>query len=210
MYGNSSFIMRRDEADRTPQPGEALSSRRFEGGDWAEQLIEKVSFEDCVFTDLGLEKSEFLDCSFIGCGFHAVRMNLANVKGSGFQNVRFKQSRLQGIDWQATAKGMGFLDVVFEGCAMEYGSFSRMKCGGTVFKNCRLQEIDFSEAKAGGVIFEESDLKGAVFQRTDLRKADFSKAVNYALDPSENQVRDALFSMPEAVGLLREFGVKLV
>jgi len=40
--------------------------------------------------------------------------------------------------------------------------------------------------------------------------ADFASAVRYDIDPQINKIKKARFSFPEAVGLLRGFGVTIV
>ena len=56
-----------------------------------------------------------------------------------------------------------------------------------------------------GVSFEESDLTRAVFESTNLKKADFTNAHCFSIDPSKNQVEKAKFSKNNLAGLLRKY-----
>ena len=80
---------------------------------------------------------------------------------------------------------------------------------GTAFTECALRESDFSGANLENALFTGSDLSATVFANTNLHKADFSAAKNYFIDPSQNRVKDAVFTLPEALNLLQAFQITI-
>ena len=65
----------------------------------------------------------------------------------------------------------------------------------TIFTECRLEEVDFTETDIGESVFDRCDLTGSIFQNTVLEKSDFTTAYGYALDPEQNKIKKALFSL---------------
>jgi hypothetical protein len=51
--------------------------------------------------------------------------------------------------------------------------------------------------------------RSSFFLDTNLSYADFSKAVNYVIDPRANRLKKTVFSMPEAMSLLSAFDIIL-
>jgi uncharacterized protein YjbI with pentapeptide repeats len=82
-----------------------------------------------------------------------------------------------------------------------------MKIKNTIFKNCQLLDTDFSECDLTGSIFDNCDLAGSVFNSTKLEKADLRTSFNYAIDPEKNYIKKAKFSLPEVLGLLRNYDI---
>ena len=58
--------------------------------------------------------------------------------------------------------------------------------------------------------FTECDLCYASFHHTNLEKADFSTARNYALNPAANRLKKARFSRYGLEGLLTGLGIEVV
>jgi uncharacterized protein YjbI with pentapeptide repeats len=77
------------------------------------------------------------------------------------------------------------------------------------FSKTKIKEGHFINTTLSGSNFEETDLSGTVFHNCDLTKADFSKASNYHIDPTTNNIKKAKFALPEAVGLLGCFDIVL-
>ncbi|UPQ74796.1 pentapeptide repeat-containing protein [Chryseobacterium nepalense] len=70
-------------------------------------------------------------------------------------------------------------------------------------------EVDFSDADLSLAIFNNCDLSGAVFDNTNLEKADFRTSVNYSIDPSQNKLKKARFSLSQVHGLLLQFNIEI-
>ena len=97
----------------------------------------------------------------------------------------------------------------FSECSLDYANFVGMKLKKTVFSNCSLREADFSQADFSESDFRKSDFFSSRFHGTNLQRADFRGAKSYLIDPTDNSVRGAKFSLPEAQGLLSGLGVIL-
>ena len=70
---------------------------------------------------------------------------------------------------------------------------------GSMFAKCEMQLANFK-----GVELHETE-----FYQCDLRKADFRDATSYKVDILGSRLKDAKFSLPEAVNLLADLKIKL-
>jgi len=77
------------------------------------------------------------------------------------------------------------------------------------FKSSELQDCDFYEAILAGADFSDCNLKGSLFENCDLREADFRRAMNYAIDPTQNKLKKARFSMPEVLSFLAPLEIEI-
>ena len=73
-----------------------------------------------------------------------------------------------------------------------------------------MKSVDFGGANISEGRLLDCDLQGALFERTNLEKADFSSAMNFQLDPDENQIKGTKFSNENVAGLLVKYGVKVI
>ena len=69
--------------------------------------------------------------------------------------------------------------------------------------------MDFAESDLTGSIFDNCDLARAIFDNTNLVKADFRSAYNFSIDPDNNRIKKAKFSMVGAVGLLVKYDIEI-
>jgi fluoroquinolone resistance protein len=182
-----------------------------------DEIIEKV-----VYTESGLSGEEFESCTFRGCDFSGadlsgslltdcrlVGCNLTMVKvgQAGLRDVTFVNCKVVGVDFGSC---LPFLfSVGFEECNLDYSHFIKCKLKKTEFKGCTVRDADFTEADLTDASFLDCDLSNAVFNRTNLTHADFRTARNYSIDPEENTVRRARFSLSGVAGLLRRYDLIL-
>ena len=68
-----------------------------------------------------------------------------------------------------------------------------------------LTEADLTEAK-----FENCNLNRAFFEHTILRGADIRTSYNFIIDPDNNDIKKAKFSMHGLQGLLAKYDIKVV
>jgi uncharacterized protein YjbI with pentapeptide repeats len=123
-----------------------------------------------------------------------------------FLRVRFRGCRLGGINWSQSRK----LEAVsFDSSQLNDGSFLGLRLDGCAFTDCVARGTTFRDANLAKASFRGSNLSMAEFVNCDLRGADFRGATDYALSPVENRVEKARFSLPEAVNLLKGFGIVL-
>lgn len=130
-----------------------------------------------------------------------------------FREVAFERSKLMGVDWtqtragdpQATQLQLSLLRLTES--VLDYSNFFGLRLREMSLEKCRAHEVNFSEADLTGAVCRNTDFMGSTFLRTVLEQADFTGAINYAIDPTTSNVKGARFSLPEAVSLLRPFGV---
>jgi uncharacterized protein YjbI with pentapeptide repeats len=77
------------------------------------------------------------------------------------------------------------------------------------FRECVAKNVDFRETNLSQAIFSGTDLSESLFSNTDLSGADLSLARNYIIDPIQNNVKQARFSLPEAMSLLYSMDIIL-
>ena len=168
-------------------------------------------FTDCVFSQCSYETAILNNCRCSNCLFLECNLNLVKLPGSSFPATRFEKSKLMGIDWtQATWSTSGFYSLVcFLECVISHSTFIGLELKRIQITNCIANEVDFRDADLSNADFTGTDLAGSIFGNTNLTEADLSQARNYMVDPSNNILKQAKFSMPEAMALLYSMDIVL-
>jgi len=168
-------------------------------------------FHDCVFFHSSFVESLFRSCRFVGCTFKECDLSLAKVPGSRFASCRFEGCKAMGINWSEAdwpksglAKPIGFFD-----CAISHSTFIGLSLREIEICDCVAVDVDFREADLSQADFGGTDLAQSLFGHTDLSGADLSRARNYHIDPSQNTLKQARFSLPEAMSLLHSMDIVL-
>jgi uncharacterized protein YjbI with pentapeptide repeats len=111
-----------------------------------------------------------------------------------------------GIDWpQATTP----LTLAFQGSNVSHSMFVWLSVNRMEMVECVAREVDFTGTNLTRANLGRTDFQGSRFLDTNLRYANFSKAVNYTIDPRANRLKKTIFSMPEAMSLLDTFDIIL-
>ena len=184
-----------------------IQDEQFQGLDFKENPVPPTEYENCIFINCSfagasLGKLSFMECEFENCNFSS-----AKIAGTGFKEVVFRNCKLLGLAFDTCSDFL--LSFRFSDSILNFSSFYRLKIPNTSFSNCRLQEVDFTEAELSGVNFSGSDLSGAIFQGSRLSNSDFRGAVNYSINPQENVLTGAKFAIPEVVGLLDVYKIRV-
>ncbi|HEX3776255.1 MAG TPA: pentapeptide repeat-containing protein [Polyangiaceae bacterium] len=184
----------------------SFSETRFVQGEQPDFVLVDAEFEDCSFAKLALSgqklgRSRFFDCVFSDCD-----LSLCRLVDCAFVRSTFERCRLSGINWSEVEKlervafdGSQLNDTTFIGVKMELCDFSRAIAHRASFRDLSLKSC----------IFRDADLSESEFVNADLRQADFRGASGYVINPKENRLEKARFSLPEAVRLLNGLGVLL-
>ena len=101
------------------------------------------------------------------------------------------------------------LAISFTDCVLNLSSFYQLKISGTKFSNCKMHHVDFTEATAKNTSFLNCDLDQSIFYKTNLENSNFQSAFNVVFDPSNNQIKNAIFSKDNCFGLLKAFKIKI-
>jgi fluoroquinolone resistance protein len=164
---------------------------------------EGATFAQCDFTEADLAGVGFTDCTFTDCNF-----SLAKLHKTAFRQVKFGGCKLVGLPFEHCHQFL--LAFSFERCLLDYASFARLKIRQTRFVNCSLLEADFAGTDLNGADFAHSNLDRAIFAGTLLEGADFTTAHHFQIDPSQNRMEKARFSVAGLAGLLAHHGLEIV
>ncbi len=187
------------------------SERVFDGLRLKGAEIDSKKFLACVFRNCDFTGASLRFCRFRECSFESCNLSLAKVRASVFDGTSFKNSKFTGVNWTEAEWPKLILSGPprFAGCVLSDCSFLGLRLAGAVIKDCLAKEADFREADLSGADLSGTDLSGALFGATDLTKANLAGARNYAINVKENKVKDARFSLPEAMSLLYCLDIKL-
>ncbi len=169
--------------------------------------IEKAEYENCRFLNADFSNLDLSECKFINCEFLNSNLSLAKLNQTLFQNVRFIDSKLLGLNFENCNDFS--LSFRFENCQLNHSTFHKLKIKKTQFINCQMNECDFSECDLTESVFKNSDLNGTQFDFTNLERTDFRTSYNFSIDPENNKIKGAHFSIENIRGLLTKFAIKI-
>jgi uncharacterized protein YjbI with pentapeptide repeats len=193
-----------NESDHTEQ--------QFKNLDIAHAHIKSVTFHDCTFDHCRFTEVVFQNCRFVNCVFKDCDLSLTQIPNCSFAGTRFTNTKIIGVNWtQAHWPEEGIWSPVeFKKCALNHSTFLGLDLSGIKMERCEAINIDFREANLSQADFAFTDLKDSLFQSTILTGADLSNTVNYQIDPSQNNIQNARFSLPEAMALLYSMDIQIV
>ena len=155
--------------------------------------FENCLFDGCILSSVSFEKTIFIDCIFSQCDLN---------------NVSIKSCKLNGIHFEFCPSFM--LEMNFDTCQMHYTSFFGMNLENIHFKDCDLKESDFTGVTAINAVFDGCDFSNGSFDQSNLQGSDFTKAINYHINPLKNQIKKAKFSTSGLIGLVSDFGIVII
>lgn len=169
-------------------------------------------FYDCVFIGCSFVETAFRSCRFVDCAFLECDLSMIQVPNSTFTSTGFERSKVIGINWtEAHWPKTGLANPIgFFKCSISHSTFIGLKLEGIQTRDCVATDVDFREADLCKADFGGSDLSQSMFGNTNLSEADLSRARNYYIDPGQNVLRQARFSLPEAMSLLYSLDIVLV
>lgn len=176
--------------------------------DYRKADLSSRSFSDTTFWKGSFASADLRGAEVSGVTFDGCDLSLVQLANCALRDARFKKCKLIGVDFRKCNVNLG-ITVAFEGCLIDTCNFSQLKLAGTPFKDCVIRDSSFVETDLQKADFGGADLPNTVFHHADLRQANFAGAQNYAIDPSGTKIKGAKFRLPEAVSLLRAFGIEL-
>lgn len=165
-----------------------------------------IEFTECHFKNVDFEESFFTNCLFIDCKFTSCNISNSRFPGCTFRDSSFKGCKVAGINWTEASNLVSFY---FDDCQINYSVFLGMKLDNFICTNSRAKNCDFSEASLKSADFSKTDLSETNFHHANCEKASFYGAIQYYIDPSVTKLKDAIFSLPEAMSLLNSFNIKI-
>lgn len=185
-----------------------MADESFFGIKQTKQELVSLHFTNCTFTNCDFSESTFMGCRFEDCFFRHCNLSNIHIYGSEFLQCKFENSKMLGINWNEKKDSLAF-SVQFFQTILDYCSFAMLDLRHCSFKDCSMLEVDYSGANLQKIAFSRCNLSRSVFAHTDLTGADLRSATNYAIDPTNNKIKKARFSLPEAVNLLKTFGISI-
>lgn len=178
--------------------------RSFTGTTHRETELCDVEFYKCRFDGCAFFKTAFRRCRFEECVFDRCDLSMMKTPDSRFTDVRFVRSKLLGVDWTLASAPA---TPSFEASNISHSTFQRLAMPKLVLTDSVARDVDFTGANLTKARLVRTDFLGARFADTNLSEADFSDATNYAIDPTANRVKKAIFTLPEAMSLLAAFDI---
>ncbi|MBO0929704.1 pentapeptide repeat-containing protein [Fibrella aquatilis] len=160
-------------------------------------------FEKCAFQKLDLSGAVFAKSNFINCQFEECNLSKINVGNTKFDEVNFVKCRLVQVDF-GHCNPFGF-SVGFGHCNLDFAVFLNRNMKKTRFDTCSLKEAHFLKCDLTGAVFQECDLELAKFGENNLTQVDFTSSYNIRLNPDDNKLKKAKFSLRHLPGLLSKY-----
>lgn len=180
----------------------------FKSQNFSKQSLEGHTFTSCSFYSCDFSESILRNAKFCGCTLTNCNLSLPKLEGCRFQETQFIECKIVGAEFFKCEKT--FFSPLFKKCLLQYCNFSDLSMKQISFVKSKLQENYFTNTALNGADFTEVDLTETIFHNCDLSEADLSTATRYNIDPKTNKIKNAKFSLPEAVGLLRGFDIIIV
>ncbi len=183
-------------------------NKTFSAIDFAGEELLGREFEQCVFRQVDFSNCKIQNCIFSDCVLEDCNLSLAQLANTGLSGVKFKNCKLLGLDFNKV-RNFSF-SVTFDNCILDYTSFIGKKLRNTLFKKCRMLEANFEESDLTGSVFADCDLTRTLFNNTILNEVDFTSAYNFSIDPENNKMKKAKFSVMGLQGLLEKYNLDII
>lgn len=194
-----------------------LEQNSFDDKTFHKEIFDKLainnkSFENCLFNKSSFIETKFINCSFIDCEFKSCNLSSIEPLNSTFTgNITFIESKLLGVNWTKAKWPQIKLTspLKFYLCNITYSSFFELELPEIVIEECKAHEVDFRGGIFSFGCFVDSDFERSMFMHTKLNSTDFTGAINYNINPLENEIRKSKFSTPDVINLLKGFDIKI-
>jgi fluoroquinolone resistance protein len=185
-----------------------IEDEEFSGLRLAEADLRGKSFVSCRFLQCDFSAADFsgalvADCSFVGCN-----LSLVKIKNARWQGVALRECKIAGVNFASLSELLS--DFSFADCLLQSCIFSGMSQKKQSFRKCQVRDCDFHRTDLREADFSDAVLTGSLFEQCNLSKADFGTATGYTINPLNNTLKGARFSLPEAMTLLSALGIRVV
>jgi fluoroquinolone resistance protein len=193
---NEEFLAGRD------YDGAVWDQHDFTGDDLAGTTFSSCTFQGCDLSGLRLSATRWERCRLVEC-------NLSNtvLDHTRFDGVVLDRCKLVGLNFGAVDPLVFELSLLK--CLLRYVNFSQIRWRKAIVRDCEASDSDFRGAQMAGADFRGTRFRACRFHAADLSKADFSGAEGYDLDLRTENLKKAIFSLPEALNLLAPFDLDL-
>jgi fluoroquinolone resistance protein len=192
-----------------PPQEKTLENKTFVSVNFSKQSLYGYFFIDCTFKNCSFMETDCKTVLFSSCVFDRCDIGLAQLDGARFLNICFSDTKLIGLDFSKCNHKLLF-SIAMQRCLLQCCNFSGINMKKTSFKGSKVHESSFTDTFLLEADFSECDLLKTIFHNANLNKANFCEAKNYMIDPLANKLKNAKFSFPEAINLLKGLGIEIV
>jgi uncharacterized protein YjbI with pentapeptide repeats len=134
------------------------------------------------------------------------------INHSSFFDIVFEECKVIGINWTTAAWSRLKLSspLKFNKCILNDSTFSGLYLSEIQMIECKAHDVDFREADCSQANFSYTDFHNSLFNHTNLTQANFCEAINYQINIYNNQIKQAKFTLPEAINLLTGLDIEIV
>ncbi|MCW8399480.1 pentapeptide repeat-containing protein [Legionella sp. PATHC038] len=175
-------------------------------------IIEDKLFEGCRFINANFSESQFIRCKFVDCEFNNCNLSAVQFKASSLNNVTFFESKVTGVNWTMLNWPHIRLSSPFQfyNSIISHSSFYGLELQELIIEACIAHDVDFREADLRRANFKLTDFEKSQFVHTKLYASDFTEAHSYSINPTQNDIKKAKFSLPDAIHLLDGFEIQII
>jgi len=166
------------------------------------------SFEQCTFKKLDLARVSLAGSSFVDCRFEDCNLTGVVVKNTRLYDVSFINCKLPHVDF-GVCDPFGF-HITCQDCRLDYVVFLNRKLKKALFADCSIKEAFFLQCDLTGTAFRNCNLELTRFEGNNLTQADFATSYNLVLNPDDNTLKKARFSLYSLPGLLTKYELVVV
>ncbi len=174
--------------------------------EYKEKKLDSIYFDNCTFIKCDFSKASFYSCKFTECTFINCDLSLSILNSCTFNDVNFENSKLLGLSWSNCVEPF---DVKFDSCNISQNSFHLLDLRQMKFINSLIRDTGFEECNLEKSLFDMCNLEQTVFINNNLKKSNFETSKNYLIDPKQNDLEKAQFSLPEALSFLSLLPIKI-
>ncbi|GAB3947217.1 hypothetical protein GCM10028805_19050 [Spirosoma harenae] len=175
----------------------------FDQHDLVIDLLLGQEFEQCTFRKQDLSRVALSNASFINCRFEGCNLTKAELKNTKLYDVTFVNCQLVHVDF-GPCDPFGF-HTNFQECQLDHAVFLNRKLKKAQFTDCSIKEAFFLKCDLTGTVFKHCNLELTRFEDNNLTQADFASSYNLEINPEENKVKKARFSIHSLPGLLTKY-----
>lgn len=180
----------------------------FDKEDMRPHIAGCITFDGCIFRNCDFSSSQLDGIKFLNCSFTACLFTLTSFAGTLLDDVVFSDCKMTGAAF-GDRSGSHRLSASFAGCILDNALFCSVKAPKTAFRKCRMHETVVERCDFRESIFDACDMAGIAFTASDLAGTDFTTSYGWTIDPEDNKIRGARFSLPTLPGLLTKYRIKV-
>ncbi len=177
----------------------------IEGLNLSNLPIPGKEFYRCKIKGCNLTEADLSGCVFEECSFSECNVSNPIIKGSKLVNVDFKDCKIVGLNFYNCDQLL--FECSFTTTQLRNCNFSDLKMKRVHFHGCKIDECDFENTFLVEAEFNDSVFRETLFHNCNLERASFFEAKGYNLDPRSNNVKKAVFSVPDVLSLVECFGI---